>query len=112
MTNETVEQNQGNDNSEQKEALALQVPSSSSLFYGNRPIEPKHLQVVDTYNSVGSIRPISKSHLDVTSTLTISGTRPVTSSHLDISKDFKIMANRPVASNVIDDPATLMGFLD
>lgn len=112
MTTETVEQNQGNDNSEQKEALALKVPDSSSLFYGNRPIEPRHLQIVNTYNSVGSNRPVSKTPLDITSTLTISGNRPVTSSHLDISKDYQIMGNRPVASNAIDDPTTLMGFLD
>lgn len=114
MTTETLEsQNQTeNGNSEGKEALALKVANNSSLLPGNRPIEPTHLQIVNTYSSVGSARPVIKSDLEIKGTLTISGTRPIIASHLNISKDYQIMGHRPVASNQIDDPYTLMGFLD
>jgi hypothetical protein len=50
--------------------------------------------------------------MDITGTLTISGHRPIMASHLKISETYSVMGNRPVASNEIDDPTTLMGFLD
>lgn len=117
MTTETLETNgthtQGhNSEQEKKEVVALKLADQSELLPGNRPVEAKHLQVVSTYGSLSSVRPVMKSDLDITGTLTISGNRPITSSHLNISKDYKIMGNRPVASNQIDDPLLLMGYLD
>jgi hypothetical protein len=50
--------------------------------------------------------------MEISSTLAISGNRPIALSHLHISETYTVMGNRPVASNEIDDPETLMGFLD
>jgi hypothetical protein len=95
-----------------EETSALKLATKSELLPGNRPVEPTHLQIVHTYTSVGSLRPVTKSGLDIKSMMTLSGNRPIMASHLDISEEFKIMGNRPVASNQIDDPSILMGFLD
>ncbi|PHV64373.1 hypothetical protein [Cyanobacterium aponinum] len=96
-----------------KESSALKLADkSAALLPGNRPVEANHLQIVHTYTSVGSIRPVTKSNLDIKSMMTLSGNRPITASHLQISQEFKIMGNRPVASNHIDDPLLLMGYLD
>lgn len=96
------------------ETMALSVKNQSQAIAlpGNRPIEASHLKVVSTYNSVGGNRPIVASGLDVAGTLTVSGSRPIIASHLKISDTYTVMGNRPVASNEIDDPLTLMGFLD
>jgi hypothetical protein len=91
---------------------ALKLANKSELLPGNRPVEPNHLQIVHTYSSVGSLRPVTKSGLHILKMMTLSGDRPITESTLDISEEFKIMGNRPVASNQIDDPLLLMGFLD
>ncbi|WLT38512.1 hypothetical protein NON20_01110 [Synechocystis sp. B12] len=48
--------------------------------------------------------------MEVSSTMTVSGNRPIALSHLHISEI--TAGNRPVASNEIDDPNTLMGYLD
>lgn len=103
----------GNQGNEEKapEALALSVPQRTTLPQ-NRPIEPSHLDVVRTYSSVGSNRPVTKSHMAISSTMTISGNRPIAKSSLQISESHIIMGNRPVASNEIDDAAALMGYLD
>ena len=95
-----------------EETSALKLATKSELLPGNRPVEPNSLQIVNTYSSVGSLRPVTKSDLEIKHTITLSGNRPIMSSTLDISQEFKIMANRPVASNQIDDPLLLMGFLD
>ena len=112
MTVENLEAN-GNQGevSETPESLALSVPQTTTLPH-NRPIEPSHLKVVRTYSSVGSARPVTKSGIQVSSTLTISGNRPITVGGLQISETMMVMGNRPVASNEIDDAATLMGYLD
>ena len=98
-------QNQG------REALALSV-DRRTLLPNNRPIEPSHLEVVGTYSSVGGSRPIAKSGMNISSSLTISGRRPIAVSTLNVSESYAVMGNRPVASNEIDDPAALMGYLD
>lgn len=82
------------------------------MLPGGRPVEVSHLKVVSTYSSVGSARPVVSSGMEVSSTLAISGNRPIALSHLHISETYTVMGNRPVASNEIDDPETLMGFLD
>lgn len=91
---------------------ALKLATKTTLLPGNRPVEPNHLDIVHTYSSVGSLRPVTKSDLNVKNTIVLSGNRPISSGTLDISKDVIIMGNRPVASNQIDDPFILMGFLD
>ena len=112
MAEENMESN-GNQNGENEgsQSLALSVPQTRGLPQ-NRPIEPSHLDVVRTYSSVGSNRPVTKGSVEVSSTLTVSGNRPIAQSHLQISETYVVMGNRPVASNEIDDPATLMGYLD
>ena len=94
-----------------RETLALSV-NKGTLLPSNRPVEPSHLEIVSTYSSVGSARPVVKSGMKVSSTLTISGSRPIAVSTLNVSETHAIMGNRPVASNEIDDPASLMGYLD
>lgn len=113
MTVENMEANgeKAVDKNEASESLALSVPQARRLPQ-NRPIEPSHLDIVRTYSSVGSARPVTKSGMEVSSTLTISGNRPIALSHLQISETYVVMGNRPVASNEIDDAATLMGYLD
>jgi len=91
-------------------ALALSVQPRSTLPE-NRPIEPSHLQIVHTYSSVGSDRPVSKGTVEFSSTLAISGNRPIAASTLQVSETF-IMGNRPVASNESDETATLLEYLD
>jgi hypothetical protein len=96
------------------EELAISVKNSSHLgaLPNNRPIEASHLNVVKTYNSVGTTRPVVASEVEMSGTLTISGNRPIAVSHLKISDTYSVMGSRPVASNEIDDPALLMGYLD
>jgi uncharacterized protein (UPF0303 family) len=90
----------------------LKLSTKGELLPGNRPIEAGHLNVVSTYSSVGGERPVVSSGMDIVGTLTISGNRPIAASHLHISETYAVMGNRPVASNEVDDPTTLMGFLD
>lgn len=93
-------------------ALSVKEKPAAIALPGNRPIEASHLNIVSTYHAVGGDRPVVASGLDVKGTLTVSGSRPIVSSHLKISETYAVMGNRPVASNEIDDPTTLMGFLD
>ncbi|MGL5032974.1 MAG: hypothetical protein ACRC6M_04135 [Microcystaceae cyanobacterium] len=106
---------------EEQEITALSLPNQTgglkflthpSGLPSNRPVEASHLNVVSTYKSVGSSRPVTASGIEVSSTLTISGNRPIQVSHLKISETYSVMGNRPVASNEIDDPGLLMGYLD
>lgn len=90
-------------------ALVLKQPAG---FFGNRPIEASHLNIVSTYSSMGSLRPITASTMKLHDTMIISGNRPISANSLVISEIYKVMGSRPVASNDIDDPALLMGFLD
>lgn len=99
-------------------ALSIKTKSSSGIellptpqgLPTNRPIEASKLQVVGTYGAVGGTRPIGASLMEMSGSLTISGNRPIALSHLNITETYS--GNRPVASNDIDDPSTLMGFLD
>lgn len=113
MTVEDLEANgnQESEHNEENKSVNLAVRQAHDLPNG-RPVEPSHLQVVDTYSSVGSNRPIVKSNLEINNTLTVSGNRPIAVSHLHISESYSVMGNRPVASNQIDDPTALMGYLD
>lgn len=109
--NGTETQEENTTDNEGQKTLALSVPQKT-LLPGNRPVEPSHLQIVKTYSSVGSARPVTKSGIKVSNTMVISGNRPIALSNLQISETYVVMGNRPVASNEIDDPSTLMGYLD
>lgn len=95
---------------EKAQTLALSV-QPRSLLPQNRPIEPSHLEIVHTYSSVGSARPVSKGTVKFSNSLAISGNRPIAASTLQVSESY-IMGNRPVASNESDETTTLMGYLD
>ena len=90
-------------------SLALSVQPKTMLPQ-NRPIEPSHLEITNTYSSVGSNRPVSKGTVDFVSSLVISGNRPIAVSTLKITESY--MGNRPIASNESDDTATLLEYLD
>lgn len=110
QTPETEAQSTGN--GEKKQALALSVKQQSTLLPQNRPIERSHLQIVDTYSSVGSNRPIAKGTVEFKNSLAISGNRPIAVSTLHISENYSVMGNRPVAPNEVDDVSALMGYID
>ena len=101
---------ESNDN-KGREALALSV-KQSTLLPSNRPVEPSHLEIVSTYSSVGAARPVVKSGMKISNTLAVSGSRPIAVSTLKVSETYTVMGNRPVAPNDIDDPTTLMGYID
>ena len=76
----------------------------------NRPVEASKLDIVSTYGAMGGTRPVGASFMEMSGSLTISGNRPIALSHLNITETYS--GNRPIASNEIDDPGTLMGYLD
>ncbi len=94
-----------------EQALALST-QSKTLLPQNRPIEPSSLEIVNTYSSVGSNRPVVKGKVEFNSSLAISGNRPIAASTLQVSETYVVMGNRPVASNESDETASLMGYLD
>ncbi|HEY9768026.1 MAG TPA: hypothetical protein V6C71_05890 [Coleofasciculaceae cyanobacterium] len=91
-------------------ALTLSI-QPRSLLPQNRPIEPSSLEIVHTYSSVGSDRPVSKGTIKFSSSIAISGNRPIAASTLQVSDSY-VMGNRPVASNESDETTALMGYLD
>ncbi|NJL51327.1 MAG: hypothetical protein HC930_02285 [Hydrococcus sp. SU_1_0] len=92
----------------EEQSLALSTPAKIQLPE-NRPIEPSHLEIVHTYSSVGSDRPVSKGTVKFTSSLAISGDRPIAASTLQVSDTYIVMGNRPVASNESDETGRLNG---
>lgn len=78
---------------------------------GIRPIEPSHLEVVNT-DTIPGHRPIFASHLQVVDSELLPGHRPIVASDPELLNAQMLMPNRPIASNEIDDPLTLMDFLD
>jgi hypothetical protein len=95
----------------EEQSLALSKPAKIQLPE-NRPIEPSHLEIVHTYSSVGSDRPVSKGTVEFTSSMVISGNRPIAASTLQVSDTYIVMGNRPVASNESDETGVLMGYID
>lgn len=94
-----------------EKALALST-EPKTLLPQNRPIEPSSLDIVNTYSSVGSNRPVVKGSVEFNSSLIISGNRPIAASTLQVSDTYVVMGNRPVASNESDETASLMGYID
>ena len=95
----------------EEKALALST-QTKTLLPQNRPIEPSSLEIVNTYSSVGSNRPVAKGKVEFNSSLAISGNRPIAASTLQVSETYVVMGNRPVAPNESDETASLMGYLD
>jgi hypothetical protein len=95
----------------EEQALTLAKPAKMQLPE-NRPIEPSHLEIVHTYSSVGSDRPVSKGTVKFASSMVISGNRPIAASTLQVSDTYIVMGNRPVASNESDETGVLMGYID
>lgn len=106
----TTSKNTSTKKEENEQALALSV-QPRTLLPQNRPIEPSHLEIVHTYSSVGSDRPVSKGTVKFNNSLAISGNRPIAASTLQVSESY-IMGNRPVASNESDETTTLLEYLD
>lgn len=94
-----------------EKALALST-QPKTLLPQNRPIQPTSFEVVHTYSSGGSERPVSRGTVKFSSSLAISGNRPIAASTLQVSDSYIVMGNRPVASNESDETGTLMGYLD
>lgn len=112
MSEENLEHKDNHETEQQSsESQSLALSTPQRRLANNRPVEPSHLDIVRTYSTVGSNRPVTKGTMEISNTLTISGNRPIALSSLQIS-DSHIMGNRPIASNEIDDAATLMGYLD
>ena len=93
-----------------KQSGGIELLPTPKGLPSNRPIEASKLHIVSTYGAVGGTRPVGASLMEMSGSLTISGNRPIALSHLKISETYS--GNRPVASNEIDDPSTLMGYLD
>lgn len=75
----------------------------------NRPVSISKLDVKEV---LPGGRPIVASGLEVSSSITVAGNRPIMASTLQVSELGFLPGGRPIASNQIDDPKTLMGYLD
>lgn len=87
--------------------------ASTALGMPNRPIEHSNLEVTGT---LMGRRPIVKAESAMSVSLIqseemtgVMANRPVAATHLQITA---MVMNRPVASNQVDDPNTLMGYID
>jgi hypothetical protein len=97
----------------QANTAATQIQVASTMTFMNRPIEHSHLEIA---GMLSANRPIFKSNSPNDATFihledAVGGLahRPIEASHLQITS---MVMNRPIANNDIDDPVTLMGFLD
>ncbi|MBP5971242.1 hypothetical protein HW132_00455 [Brasilonema sp. CT11] len=106
----TVENNQGKSWDQVEHIGKVEVDNTLPVG-GIRPVSSSDLQVVETRNVMG-IRPVTGHSFEIAHTMNQSGTRPVGTSDLVIYETYSAMGNRPIASNTIDDPESLMGFLD
>jgi hypothetical protein len=90
-----------------------QIQVASTMTFMNRPIEHSHLEIV---GMLSANRPIFKANtrddvalIHLEDAVGALANRPIEASHLQITS---MVMNRPIADNDIDDPVTLMGFLD
>lgn len=93
---------------------------------GLRPIAASHLQVYGTmlnnrpiacsslrlYDTLPGSRPIFYSEIQMIEGTGLPGDRPIMVSPAALLEGSTLPGNRPIASNEIDEPDTLMGFLD
>ena len=92
---------------------STQIQVGAMTTFMNRPIEHSHLEIS---GMLSPRRPIFKANsasnvafIHLEDTVGALANRPIEVSHLQITS---MIMNRPSASNDIDDPMTLMGFLD
>ncbi|MGI0487995.1 hypothetical protein ACN4EK_21355 [Pantanalinema rosaneae CENA516] len=78
-------------------------------FLNGRPIEASHLTVRGT---LPGDRPIFNSPVHLVEGLMLPGDRPIMVSDPQLMQGSMLPGNRPIASNDIDDPASLMGYID
>lgn len=90
-----------------------QIQVAAMATYMNRPIEHSYLEIS---GMLSPRRPIFKANsasnvafIHLEDTVGALANRPIEVSHLQITS---MIMNRPIANNDIDDPFTLMGFLD
>lgn len=93
----------------QQNPVVLKEPARK--LPNNRPITASQITIVDTMNIMGA-RPISANTFTVAHNDTLPGHRPVATSALMKADTSRLPGHRPIASNEIDDPLSLMGFLD
>lgn len=91
------------------------IAASNMEIYGtilnNRPIMASNIRVAE-HNVLADRRPIFCSDLVFRDDLTLPGGRPIVASDPRLLEASLLPGGRPIASNEIDDPETLMGFLD
>jgi hypothetical protein len=92
-----------------EESGSIEVAQPRFLL-GNRPIEPSTLKVV--YSAGVGNRPIFASEMQVVNTDLLPGHRPIMASSSELLNADMLLGNRPIAANEVDDPLTLMGYLD
>ncbi|CAD5938663.1 hypothetical protein PCC9214_01773 [Planktothrix tepida] len=97
----------------QANTAPTQIQVASTMTFMNRPIEHSHLEIA---GMLSANRPIFKSNtpndvalIHLEDAVGALANRPIEASHLQITS---MVMNRPIATNDIDDPVTLMGFLD
>ncbi len=90
-----------------------QIQVASMATFMNRPIEHSHLEIS---GMLSARRPIFKANnpsnvafIHLEDAVGGLAHRPIEVSHLQITS---MIMNRPIATNDVDDPFTLMGFLD
>lgn len=94
-----------------KAAGEIEQIQQPRFVFGIRPIEPSNLEVIDTDRIPGH-RPIFASHLHVIDTDSLPGHRPIVASDPALMHGSMLPGYRPIAANQVDDPQTLMGYLD
>jgi hypothetical protein len=92
-----------------EESSSIEV-AQPRFFMGNRPIEPSNLHIFGM-TAVGN-RPVFSSEMEIVSSDLLPGHRPIVASSADLLNAHMVLGNRPIASNELDDPLTLMGYLD
>lgn len=96
------------------EAGLRPIGTSNMAVFGtilnDRPIMATNLRVVEY--AIPGHRPIFASDVVVRDDLTLPGGRPIVASDPHLLEASLLPGGRPIASNEIDDPMTLMGYLD
>ncbi len=114
-TQDSHDQQEENMSNTDSQAIVLSTNSikltTSASLPNNRPITASDLQIVDTLNIMGH-RPVVANTFQIAHSDTLPGHRPVAVSSLMSADTSKLPGHRPIAPNEIDDPASLMGFLD
>lgn len=90
--------------------MASTIEVAGTLI-GGRPIEASHLAIIDT-DTIPGHRPVFASELAVIEADTLPNHRPIAASPGYLMQASTLPGGRPVASNEIDDPTSLMGYID